>query len=112
MPFFVLIIRWVESSDFGLKSDDLGHRILKSDLIPSDLAKSDCISRPILFSDRKKSRSSESDRIVNGLRRIIMWIRFRASDFGLVAKINIIRAKSKQASCAEMVLGSFVFLLV
>ena len=38
-----------------------------------------------------------------------MRIRFRASDFGLVAKINIIRAKSKQASCAEMVLGSFVF---
>ena len=83
---------WVESSDFGPKSDDLGHRILKSDLIPSDLAKSDCISRPILFSDRKKSRSSESDRIVNGLRRIIMWIRFRASDFGLVAKIKLSRA--------------------
>ena len=39
-------------------------------------------------------------------------IRFRASDFGQVAKINTIRAKSKQASCAEMVLGSFVFLLV
>ena len=43
---------------------------------------------------------------------IIMRIRFRASDFGLVAKINIIRGKSKQASCAEMLLGSFVFLLV
>ena len=41
-----------------------------------------------------------------------MQIRFRASDLGLVAKINIIRAKSKQASCADMVLGSFVFLLV
>ena len=42
-----------------------------------------------------------------------MRIRFRASDFGLVAKINIIiRAKSKQASCAEMVLESFVFLLM
>ena len=38
-----------------------------------------------------------------------MRIRFRASDFGLVAKINIIRAKSKQASCAEMVLGSSFF---
>ena len=38
-----------------------------------------------------------------------MRIRFRASDFSLVAKINIIRAKSKQASYAEMVLGSFVF---
>ena len=44
---------------------------------------------------------------------LIMRIRFRGSDFGLVAKINIIiRAKSKQASCAEMVLGSFFFLLV
>ena len=41
-----------------------------------------------------------------------MRIRFRASDFGLVAKINRSRAKSKQASCAEMVLGPFVFLLV
>ena len=30
--------------------------------------------------------------------------------FGLVAKINIIiRAKSKQASCTEMVLGAFPF---
>ena len=36
----------------------------------------------------------------------------RASDFGLVAKLNTIRAKSKQASYAEMVVGSFVFLLV
>ena len=43
---------------------------------------------------------------------LIMRIRFRGSDFGLVAKINIIRAKSKQASCGEIVLGSFVFLLV
>ena len=33
-----------------------------------------------------------------------MRIRFRDSDFGQVAKINGIRAKSKQASCAEMVL--------
>ena len=68
MPFFDLRIRWVESSDFGPKSDDLGHRILKADFIPSDFAKADCISRSILFSDRKiKSRSSESDRIVNDL---------------------------------------------
>ena len=37
MPFFDLIIRWVESSDFGPKSDDLGHRILKSVFIPLDL---------------------------------------------------------------------------
>ena len=44
---------------------------------------------------------------------LIMRIRFRGSDFGLVAKINIInRAKSKQASCAEMVLESLFFLLV
>ena len=64
MPFFDLIIRWVESWDFGPKSDDLGHRILKSYFIPSDFAKTDCISRPILFSDRKiEFRSSESDRI-------------------------------------------------
>ena len=42
-----------------------------------------------------------------------MRIRFRASDFGLVAKINInFRAKSKQASCPEMVLGSFFFVRV
>ena len=43
------------------------------------------------------------------LRLIIMRIRFRASDFGLVAKINIIRAKSKEGFLAEMVLGSFFF---
>ena len=41
-----------------------------------------------------------------------MRIRFWASDSGLVAKINIIRAKSKQASCAEMMLGYFDFSLV
>ena len=41
-----------------------------------------------------------------------MRIRFRASDFDLATKINMIRAKSKQAPCAEMVLGSSVFLLV
>ena len=44
-----------------------------------------------------------------GFRLILMRIRFRASDFDRVATINIIGAKSKQASCAEMVLGSFVF---
>ena len=49
---------------------------------------------------------------IKSLRLIIMRIRFRASDFGLDAKINIICAKSKQASCAEMVLGPFVFSLV
>ena len=57
---FDLRIRWVESSDFAPKSDDLGHRILKSDFIPSDFAKSDCISRPVLLSDRKI-------KIINGL---------------------------------------------
>ena len=63
------MIRWVESSDFGSKSDGLGHPILKSDLIPSDFAKLDCISRPIFSSDRKmKIRGSESDRIISGLR--------------------------------------------
>ena len=49
MLFFDSRIRWAESSDFGPKSDDLGHRILKSDFIPSDFAISDCIRRPILF---------------------------------------------------------------
>ena len=52
MPAFDLRIRWAESSDFGPKSDDFGHRIIKSDFIRSDFAKSDCI-RPILMqSDR------------------------------------------------------------
>ena len=64
MPFFDLTIRWVESSEFGPKSDHVGHRILTSDFIPSDYAKSDCRSRPTLFVDRKiKIRSSESDRV-------------------------------------------------
>ena len=39
-------------------------------------------------------------------------IRFRGSDIGLVKKKSYIRAKSKQASFAEVVLVSFVFLLV
>ena len=39
MPFFDLIIQRAESSDFGPKSDDLGHRILKSDFILSDFCK-------------------------------------------------------------------------
>ena len=51
-------------------------------------------------------------RLVFLLRLIVMRIRFRASDFGLVANTNLVGAKSKQASCAEVVLGSFVFLLV
>ena len=52
-------------------------------------------------------------KISGTLRLIVMRIRFRASDFfGLVAKINLTGAKSQQASCAEMVVGSFVFLLV
>ena len=50
------------------------------------------------------------------LRMNRMRIRCRASDFGQVANINFVPAKSKQASCArsdrEMVLGSFVCLLV
>ena len=40
-----------------------------------------------------------------------MRVRFRASDFDQVAKINIIGAKSNQASRAEMMLGSFFFLV-
>ena len=47
--------------------------IYLSTSIPSDFAKSDCISRPIFFSDRNiKIRSSESDRIINGL-NLIFW---------------------------------------
>ena len=53
LGFYLIKDRWVESSEFGPKSDDLGHRILKSDFIPSDFAKSDCISRPILFQNEK-----------------------------------------------------------
>ena len=56
-------------------------------------------------------RRRDSDFLVMAVRLIIMRIRFRASDFGL-SKTKITRAKSKQASCADMVLGSFVFLLV
>ena len=43
------------------------------------------------------------------LRLILMRIRLSFSDLGQVAKVNLFRAKSKQASCAEMVLGSFIF---
>ena len=53
-----------------------------------------------------------SNRIRIGLRLIIIRIRLRASDYCLVAKINSFGAKSKQASCADMVLGSFDLLLV
>ena len=52
------------------------------------------------------TRRESSDCFDVGL--IIMRIRIRASVFGQIAKINIIGTKSKQASCAEMVLGSFV----
>ena len=45
-------IQWTKSSDVGPKID-LGHRILKSEFIPSDFAISDCTRRPILFSHRK-----------------------------------------------------------
>ena len=77
MPFIDLRIRLVESSDFGPKSDDLAHRILKSDLIPSDFTKSDCSSRPIPFSDRKiKIRSLESDRIINGFHKATIFVMF------------------------------------
>ena len=59
MLFFDMRIRWAESSDFGPNSDDLGHRILVSDIIPSDF---EFIRKPIQFSDRKeKIWSSQSD---------------------------------------------------
>ena len=53
-----------------------------------------------------RSEAENPDTIRNPcVRLIIMRIQFRASDSGLVAKINIVRAKSKQASCAAVVLG-------
>ena len=58
------------------------------------------------------SRFNLQHHLEASFRLIIMRIRFRATDFGLVAKIHTTRAKSKKASCAEMVLGSLtVFLL-
>ena len=56
-PFFDLIIPWAESSEFGPKSDDLGHRILKSDFVPSDFALSDCIRRPTISHEKYKSEA-------------------------------------------------------
>ena len=45
-----------------------GHRILKSDFIPSDFTKSDCMKQAHpCFRSTKKNRSSQSDRIINGL---------------------------------------------
>ena len=38
-----------------------------------------------------------------------MRIRFRDSDFGQVARTNTLRAKSKQVSCAEIVVVVVVF---
>ena len=78
MPFFDLRIRWAESSDFGPKSDNLGHRILKSDFLHRILQnRTDCVSRPIFFSDRKmKTRSPESDRIINGARTAKLSLKF------------------------------------
>ena len=55
MPLFYLRIRWGESSDFGQKSDDLGHRILKSDFVPSEFVISYCIRRPTIFADQKQN---------------------------------------------------------
>ena len=60
---FGLRIRWIESSNSGPKSD-LGHRILKSDFIPSDFAISDCIRRRIHSSDRKV-KSQARNRILH-----------------------------------------------
>ena len=59
-----------------------------------------------------KEKKNTLKRFPEKLRLIHMQIRSRASGFGHVAKIIFIRAKSKQDSCAEMVLASFVFLLV
>ena len=89
MPFFDLGIRWVESSDFGPKSADLGHRILQSDFIPSDFAKSDLISRPIFFSDQKtKIRSSESDRMIEHWMGQIIYLRNEPNYYSCISKCD------------------------
>ena len=60
---FGLRIRWTVSPDFGTKSD-LGHRILRSEVIPSGFAISDYIRRPIYSLHRKvEIWSLESDRV-------------------------------------------------
>ena len=81
MPFFDLIMRWVESSDFGPKSDEilatraigfsnqiLSRRILQK-IGPHKQAH-------LFFSTKKKIRSSESDRIIKGL-VINTWYKIR-----------------------------------
>ena len=82
MPFFDLRIQWVESSDFGPKSDDLGHRILKYDFLSRRICKIGLHKQAHPFSDRKiKIRSSESDRIINDLKSDFIPSGFAKSDY-------------------------------
>lgn len=55
-----------------------------------------------------RGKAVKASILVHLLRLLLTRIRFRLSDFGQVTKLNIIRAT---LFCAEMVLGSFVFLL-
>ena len=73
MPFFDLIIQWVESSDFEPVSDDLGHRILKYDFTPSDFAQSDCLSTPFFFLIEKFKSEARNQiaRIANSLNTLL-----------------------------------------
>ena len=93
----------------------LGYTYLLSLLAPQSSRFGDKLT--VIPTDLSSKRNCGSHRIcistaaIRPVRLFIMRIRFRASDFGLVAKNKSIRAKSKKASCAEM-LGSFVFLLV
>ena len=74
MPFFDLIIRWVESSDFGSsdfgpKSDDLGYGILKSDFFRVGFCKIGLHKQAHLFfrSKNKSQKLGIRSRIINGL---------------------------------------------
>ena len=73
MPFFDLRIRWVESSDFGPKSDDLGHRILIF-FYPVEFGKIGLHKQAQLFLRSKIIiRSSESDRVIISLTVAVLF---------------------------------------
>ena len=54
--FEFLIIRCAESSDLGPKSDGLGHRILKSNFVPSDFYTIGLRKKSVFFSSDRKMR--------------------------------------------------------
>ena len=66
VPFFDLIIRWLESLDFGPNSDDLGHRVSQIRFYPVGFCKIGLHKQAHPFSDRQiKNRRSESDGIIS-----------------------------------------------